>query len=76
MLEQWQSRARLGNSPRTILKELGQIQSGDVVLPTTTGEIIRLRCIVRPEKAQKIILQRLGIALPRRMRMPDYVPKM
>jgi hypothetical protein len=26
MLEQWQSRARLGNSPRTILEELGQIR--------------------------------------------------
>ncbi len=25
--EQWQSRARLGNSPRTILDELGRIQS-------------------------------------------------
>ena len=33
-LEQWQSRAGLGNSPRTILDELGRIQSTDVVLPT------------------------------------------
>ena len=32
-LEQWQSRAGLGNSPRTILDELGRIQSTDVVLP-------------------------------------------
>jgi hypothetical protein len=28
-----------------------------------------------PEKAQKIILQRLGIDLPRRMRIPDFVSK-
>src|SRR5229473_5602414 len=32
-LEQWQSHAGLGNSPRTILDELGRIQSADVVLP-------------------------------------------
>ena len=72
-LEQWQSRAGLGNSPRTILEELGQIQSGDVMLPTTTGEKIRLRTIVSPEKAQQFILQRLGIDLPRRMRTPEQL---
>ena len=35
-LEQWQSRAGLGNSPRTLLDELGRIQSADVVFPPTT----------------------------------------
>lgn len=70
LLEQWQNRAGLGDSPRTILEELGHIQSGDIMLPTTTGERIRLRSIVSPEKAQRIILQRLGIDLPRRMRIP------
>jgi len=75
-LEQWQSRAGLGNSPRTILEELGQIQSGDIVLPTTTGEQIRLRSIVRPERAQKIIVERLGVAIPRRMSVPDAIAKM
>lgn len=73
LLEQWQSRAGLGNSPRTILEELGHIQSGDIVLPTITGERIRLRSVVNPEKAQKIILQRLGIDLPRRMRIPEHL---
>jgi hypothetical protein len=73
LLEQWQSRAGLGNSPRTILDELGHIQSGDVVLPTITGERIRLRSVVSPEKAQKIILQRLGIDLPKRMRIPELL---
>ena len=33
-LEQWQSRAGLGNTPRTILQELAAIHSPDVVLPT------------------------------------------
>jgi hypothetical protein len=45
-LEQWQSRAGLGNSPRTILEELAAIQSTDVVLPTATlpQRELRLRC--------------------------------
>jgi transposase len=75
LMEQWQSRAGLGDSPRTIMEELGNIHSGDIMLPTTTGEKIRLRSIVTPEKAQKIILQRLGIDVPRRMRIPDFVSK-
>lgn len=75
LLEKWQSRAGLGDSPRTVMEELGHIYSGDVVLPTTTGERIKLRSIVTPEKAQKFILQRLGVDLPRRMRIPDLVSK-
>jgi transposase len=78
MMEQWQKRAGLGNSPRTILEELKHIQSGDVILPTLQGEQIRIRCIARPEKPQRIILQRLGIDLPRRMRIPimELIEKM
>ena len=75
VMEQWQSQAGLGNSPRTMLEELGHISSGDIVLPTTTSERIRLRSIVKPEKAQQIILERLGIRLPRRMRIPELTPK-
>jgi transposase len=73
LLEQWQSRAGLGNSPRTILEEFGQIQSGDIMLPTISGEKISLRSIVSPEKAQKFILQRLGLDLPKRMRVPEHL---
>lgn len=76
VMEQWQRQAGLGNSPRTMLEELGQIRSGDIVLPTTTGERIRLRSIVKPEKAQQIILDRLGIRLPRRMKIPGLEPQM
>ncbi len=36
-LEQWQRRAGLGNNPRTILEEIGRIQSTDVVLPLARG---------------------------------------
>jgi transposase len=67
-LEMWQNRAGLGNSPRTILEELARIQSHDVVLPTATHGQIRLRCVTRPDPAQSILLDRLGIVLPTRMR--------
>ena len=73
LLEQWQARAELGHSPRTILDELTQIQSADVVLPTETGERVRLRCVIRPEKHQQILLQRLGLQIPQRMSLPQGV---
>jgi hypothetical protein len=70
-LEMWQQRAGLGNSPRTILEELTRIQSHDVVLPTATHGQIRLRCVTQPEAAQAALLDRLGIVLPKRMRLAE-----
>jgi transposase len=68
-LEQWQSRAGLGNSPRTLLQELAAITSTDVILPTaSTGRELRLRCVVRPDRAQAVLLERLGLRLPERLR--------
>lgn len=67
-LEQWQSRAGLGSSPRTVLGELARIQSQDVVLPLADGRDLRLRCVVRPDRAQAHLLQRLGVELPARLR--------
>lgn len=69
-LEQWQRRAGLGQSPRTILDELKRIQSTDVVLPTEDGRELRLRCVVRPDAAQAALLDRLGLDLPQRLRVP------
>jgi transposase len=70
-LEQWQSRAGLGNAPRTILQELGAIHSTDIVLPTAVApqRDLRLRCVVRPDRAQAALLDRLGLHLPERLRM-------
>ncbi len=76
MLEQWQSRAGLGNSPRTILEELARVQSTDVVLPLLDGREVRLRCVIRPDKAQALLLQRLGLDLPDRLRPPGGLRKM
>jgi len=71
-LEQWQQRAGLGNSPRTILEEIGRIQSTDVVLPLADEP----RCVVRPDKAQAMLLDRLGLRLPERLRIPPRIDEM
>ncbi len=71
-LEMWQSRAGLGNSPRTVLEELARIQSNDVVLPTASHGQIRLRCVTQPDAAQAALLDRLGIVLPKRMRLAEH----
>jgi hypothetical protein len=70
-LEMWQQRAGLGNSTRTVLEELARIQSHDVVLPTATHGQIRLRCVTQPDTAQAALLDRLGIVLPKRMRLEE-----
>ena len=70
-LEMWQQRAGLGNSPRTVLEEIARIQSHDVILPTATHGEIRLRCITQPDAAQAALLERLGIVLPKRMRLTE-----
>lgn len=77
-LEQWQARAGLGHSPRTLFTELRRLESADVVLPTaeTPPREIRLRCVLRPEKAQADLLGRLGLRLPERLRLPPLGAKM
>jgi transposase len=77
-LEQWQKRAELGHSPRTILDEIKRIQSTDVVLPLANepGRELRIRCVVRPDKAQAALLDRLGIRLPERLKIPAPIAKM
>jgi hypothetical protein len=70
-LEQWQSRAGPGNAPRTILQAFAAISSTDVILPTATApqRDLPLRCVVRPDRAQAALLDRLGLRLPERLRM-------
>jgi len=77
-LEHWQAQAGLGNSPRTILHELARIQSTDVVLPLAAepSRALRLRCVIRPDKAQAVLLDRLGLRLPERLRMPAPIARM
>jgi len=70
-LEGWMARAGLGHSPTTVLEELARIQSTDVVAPTTDGRTVRLRCVVRPDKAQAVLLDHLGLQLPHRLKLPS-----
>ena len=72
-LEQWQAKARLGNSPRFLLDQLREIQSVDVALPLVDDpqKEVKIRCVVRPEPAQAMLLDRLGLRLPQRLRIPS-----
>ena len=80
-LAQWMRCGGLGDAPRTLLEEMSRIKSGDVVLkalPKGGGpeRLIRLRCVTQPDAAQKVLLNRLGLKLPRRLRRIDQVAQM
>ena len=75
-LEGWSKRAGLGSSVSTLLEEFARIDSTDVTLPTTDGRTLRLRCVVRPDQAQSILLNRLGLDLPHRLRPPRGISQM
>jgi hypothetical protein len=57
---------------------MGRIQSADIVLPVAgdTQREIRLRCVVRPDKAQAALLDRLGLRLPERLKIRGAMAKM
>ena len=71
-LQQWQARAGLGHSPKTVLEELSRIHAADVVLPLAdeSKRELRIRCVVRPEREQQILLDHLGLQLPQRLNPP------
>jgi len=79
-LAQWMRRAGLGHAPRTLLEEFAKIKSGDVVLPAQMADgsrrTIHLRCVTTPDEAQKVLLNRLGLTLPQRLRRVDEVAQM
>ena len=54
-------------TPEVILRELSQIQIGDIELETTTGQPLVLRRVARPNAEQKRILEALGVHLPERL---------
>ena len=61
-------RAGLGDEPRRVLEELQDIRIVDVVLPTHTGVEIRRRCVTKPSEHQQILLDKLGLHLPSRLK--------
>jgi hypothetical protein len=79
-LAQWMGGAGLGDAPRTLIEEFARIKSGDVVLNAQRAggreNPIRVRCVTTPDKAQKVLLQRLGLTLPQRLRTVEEVAQM
>ena len=80
-LSAWMRGAGLGDAPRTVLEEFARIKSGDVVLTTRLatgqpGKTLRLRCVTSPDEGQKVLLSRLGLTLPQRLRRLDEVTPM
>jgi transposase len=71
MLGQMCQKAGLGNDSRKVLDEIAQIKAVDVVMPTKQGAVIRNRCIAQPTKAQAILLQRLQLHLPQRLKIHE-----
>jgi transposase len=59
--------AGLGDEPRRVFEELAKIKAVDVVLPTRSGHTIRRRCVSQPTEHQAILLQRLGLNLPKNL---------
>jgi transposase len=60
-------KAGLGDEPRRVFEEISKIKMVDVVLPTRTGIEIRRRCVAQPSKYQAILLDRLGLHLPKQL---------
>jgi transposase len=76
----WMRNAGLGDAPRTLLYDLTKINSGDIVLPAETAagvrKTVRLRHVTEPDAAQAVLLARLGLTLPRRLRRFDELLQM
>jgi transposase len=60
------SSSGLGDDPRKVLDELKGSPAVDVGLPTRGGPTLRRRCVARPTDHQRILLQHLGLTLPKR----------
>ena len=64
-LGQMCAKAGLGNEPRRVLDELSELRMMDVVLPTRHGLDLRRRSLSTPTEHQQILLDHLGLRLPK-----------
>ena len=74
----WMHGAGLGDAPRTVIEDLAKLKSGDIVLNARSPlggpeRQITLRCVTEPDEAQAVLLHRLGLAPPRRLRRLDEI---
>ena len=77
----WMRHAGLGDAPRTLIEDLARIKSGDVTLRARSPRggperQVTLRCVTEPDEAQAVLLHRLGLMLPRRLRRLDDTIRM
>jgi transposase len=77
----WMGKAGLGDAPRTVIESFSEIKSGDITLRARRRSCdpehqITLRCVTEPDDAQAILLRRLGLTVPRRLRRLDNVDQM
>jgi transposase len=80
-LAQWMKVSGLGDAPRRLVEEFARIKSGDVVLPTrnrdgSLGKTLHVRCVTTPDDAQKVLLNRLGLTIPLRLRYLEEIAQM
>ncbi len=78
MLELWMSRCGLGNVPRPLIEEIDRIKTNDIVLPTSNGREVRIRCVTQTDESQRTLIGRLGLKIPTRLGEPQwsYHPQM
>lgn len=74
-IQKWSERAGLGSSVKTLLEATRSLQTTDVILPTTSGREVKLSCISTPGKPLQILLQRLGLTVPKRLAAPRWISK-
>ena len=77
----WMRGAGLGDAPRKVIEDLAKLKSGDVVLRARSPcggpeRRITIRCVTEPDDAQALLLHRLGLTPPRRLRRLDDLDQM
>ncbi len=60
-------------TPQVILRELGAIKIGDILMQTADGRQLVLRRVARPEPEQARILEALKLTLPERLATLDRI---
>jgi transposase len=71
-LEQWMTHSGLGSAPRPLIEEIARLKATDVLLPTSAGRELRIRCVTQPDKGLQILLSRLGLEIPARLGQPRW----
>jgi transposase len=60
-------------TPQVILRELGKVKIGDILMNTTDGRELVLRRVARPDPEQTRILEALNLTMPERLATPDRI---